>query len=372
MSKHLVAHVGFHKTGTTALQESFAANRKSLSAQGVVYPNFGQKAHHRATWALLGRTWGWKNRGGRSYAIKEWKRLVRAINKSKNTALISSEFFCELSKEQIQKFKADIKSDQFTIVFTIRPLVKLLSSSYQQYLKYGSTPSYEEWLHSVLDKPGKSKLTPTFWKRHDHASVIAKWVEAFGADNVVVVVADERAPTAIFDAFNSILNLSKDTLTQPEGLSSNRSLTYEEISLLLEVNRNFSKDRDWSDYAIYIREGSIRHLTDTVKPANNSVKLQTPEWAEKIAREINALSISKINASGVRIIGNLDDFATAEILVGENSPINTISVETAAQAIVAIGQNSLARHSTKVIFKEAQRRIKKRLRLLKRKIKFWR
>jgi hypothetical protein len=36
MSKHLIAHVGFHKTGTTALQESFAANRKALKAQGVV------------------------------------------------------------------------------------------------------------------------------------------------------------------------------------------------------------------------------------------------------------------------------------------------------------------------------------------------
>jgi|UniRef100_UPI004049AAB7 hypothetical protein len=369
MSKHLVAHVGFHKTGTTALQESFAANRKSLKAQGVVYPNFGQRAHHRATWALIGRTWGWKNRGGRAYAIKEWKRLVRAINKSRNIALISSEFFCELSTEQIQKFKADIKSDQFTIVFTIRPLVKLLSSSYQQYLKYGLTPNYEEWLHSVLDKPGESKLTPTFWKRHNHAGVITKWVEVFGANNIVVVVADEKVPTAIFDAFNSILNLSKDTLTQPEGLSSNRSLTYEEISLLLEINRNFPEERDWSDYAIYIRDGAIRHLTDTVKPSNNSLKLQTPEWAEKIAREISALSVSKIKASGVRIIGNLDDFDTAEILIGENSVVSTISVETAAQAIVAIGQNSLKRQSTKVIFKEAKRRLKKRLRLGKKRSK---
>ena len=362
MSKLLVAHVGFHKTGTTALQESFAANREQLKTQGVTYPNLGQKAHHRAAWALIGRSWGWKNRGGSTYPIKEWMRLARAVNKSSNTALISSEFFCELSLEQIKKFKADMKSDQFTIVFTIRPLVKLLTSSYQQYLKYGLTPTYEEWLHSILDKPGQSKLTPTFWKRHDHAGVIAKWVEVFGASNVAVVVADEKEPSAIFDAFNSLLNLSKDTLTQPVGLSSNRSLTYEEISLLLEVNRNFPKERSWSDYEIYIREGAIRHLTDTVKPLINATKLCTPEWAAKSAREISSLSVAKIKSSGVRIIGSLDKFESAEILVGENSVANAISVETAAQALIAINESSLRRHSSKVIFGEALWRVKRKFR----------
>jgi hypothetical protein len=366
MSKHLVAHVGFHKTGTTSLQASFAANRDTLKAQGVLYPKLGSSAHHRAAWALIGRTWGWKNRGGIAYPIKEWKRLVRAVNKSRNTALISSEFFCELSIEQIKKFKADLKSDQFTIVFTIRPLVKLLSSSYQQYLKYGLTPTYEEWLHSILDKPGESKLTPTFWKRHDHAGVISKWAEIFGAQNVVVVVVDEKEPNVIFDAFNSLLELSKDTLSQPQGISSNRSLTYEEISLLLEVNRNFPKDRDWSEYEIYIREGAIRHLTDTVKPLSTAPKLQTPEWAEKSAREISTLSVAKINSSGIRIIGSLDNFATAEILVGENTLGSAVSLETAAQALIAMNKSSLRRHSSKVIFSEAIRRVRKKIHLLGR------
>jgi hypothetical protein len=363
MSKHLVAHVGFHKTGTTALQESFAANRQALKAQGVVYPDLGQKAHHRAAWALIGRSWGWKNRGGSTYPIKEWMRLARVVNKSRKTALISSEFFCELSLDQIKKFKVDMKSEQFTIVFTIRPLVKLLSSSYQQYLKYGLTPTYEEWLHSILDKPGESKLTPTFWKRHDHAGVIAKWAEVFGAENVVVVVADEKAPNAIFDAFNSMLKLSKDTLTQPQGLSSNRSLTYEEISLLLEINRIFPKERSWSDYAIYIREGAIKHLTDSVKPLSTATKLHTPEWAEKRAREISSLSVAKIKGSRVRIIGSLDNFGSAEILVGENSLATTVSLETAAQALIAINKSSLRRHSSKVIFREALRRVEKKINL---------
>ena len=197
MNKKLVAHVGFHKTGTTALQESFSKNAEQLKALGINYPDLGQKAHHRAAWALAGRTWGWKNRGGVQTPITEWQKIVKSIKKGRGTTLISSEFFCELDEEKIQKFKADIKIDDVTIVFTLRPLVKLLSSSYQQYLKYGLTPTYEEWLHSVLDEPGVSKLTPTFWKRHEHGRVISQWAKVFGPENVVVVVADEAQPKAI-------------------------------------------------------------------------------------------------------------------------------------------------------------------------------
>ena len=80
MSKRVVAHVGFHKTGTTALQESFAETREELKALGVTYPDFGQKAHHRAAWSLVGRTWGWKNRGGAQFPIAS-TALVRAPSK---------------------------------------------------------------------------------------------------------------------------------------------------------------------------------------------------------------------------------------------------------------------------------------------------
>jgi hypothetical protein len=361
MSKRVVAHVGFHKTGTTALQESFASNREELQKFGVTYPDFGQKAHHRAAWSLVGRTWGWKNRGGAQFPIAEWEKVIKSVKKNRGTTLISSEFFCELDEEKINKFKADIKVDDVTIVFTLRPLVKLLSSSYQQYLKYGLTPTYEEWLHSVLDTPGVSKLTPTFWKRHEHGRVISQWAKVFGPENVVVVVADETQPTAIFDALNSILGIPSGTLAQIEGIASNRSLTYEEICLLLEVNKNYPKKRDWSEYEIYIREGAIKHLTDKVKVSKDAEKLLTPQWAVDKVREIGAESVRQIKASGVSVIGSLDNFDKAEIPTGENSTLTHISLATATQALLAFDNKTLRRQSSRVIFREALRRIKKKL-----------
>ena len=361
MSKKLVAHVGFHKTGTTALQESFSKNSDELKALGIIYPDLGQKAHHRAAWALAGRTWGWKNRGGVQTPIAEWQKIVKSIKKSRGTTLISSEFFCELDEEKINKFKADINIDDVTIVFTLRPLVKLLSSSYQQYLKYGLTPTYEEWLHSVLDEPGVSKLTPTFWKRHEHGRVVSHWAKVFGPENVKVVVADETQPTAIFEAFNSILGIPAGTLRQIDGIASNRSLTYEEICLLLEVNKNFPKKRDWSEYEIFIREGAIKHLTDKVNVSKDATKLLTPQWAFDKAREIGAASIRELESSGVEIIGSLDNFSTAQIPMGDNSDITHVSLHTAAQALIGVDNRTLRRQSARVLVIELRRRVKKLL-----------
>ena len=359
MSKRVVAHVGFHKTGTTALQESFSKNCEELKALGIIYPDLGQKAHHRAAWALAGRIWGWKNRGGVQTPIAEWQKIVKSIKKNRGTTLISSEFFCELDEEKINKFKNDIKVDDVTIVFTLRPLVKLLSSSYQQYLKYGLTPTYEEWLHSVLDEPGVSKLTPTFWKRHEHGRVISQWAKVFGPENVLVVVADETQPTAIFDAFNSILGVPSGTLSQIEGIASNRSLTYEEICLLLEVNKNFPKKRDWSEYEIYIREGAIKHLTDKVKVSKDAVKLLTPQWAFDKARKIGAESMRELQSSGVKVIGSLDNFDSAQIPIGDNSEITHVSLNAAAQALIGVDNRTLRRQSARVLVIELRRRVKK-------------
>ena len=359
MSKRVVAHVGFHKTGTTALQESFSKNCEELKALGIIYPDLGQKAHHRAAWALAGRIWGWKNRGGVQTPIAEWQKIVKSIKKNRGTTLISSEFFCELDEEKINKFKNDIKVDDVTIVFTLRPLVKLLSSSYQQYLKYGLTPTYEEWLHSVLDEPGVSKLTPTFWKRHEHGRVVSQWAKVFGPENVLVVVADETQPTAIFDAFNSILGVPSGTLSQIEGIASNRSLTYEEICLLLEVNKNFPKKRDWSEYEIYIREGAIKHLTDKVKVSKDAVKLLTPQWAFDKARKIGAESMRELQSSGVKVIGSLDNFDSAQIPIGDNSEITHVSLNAAAQALIGVDNRTLRRQSARVLVIELRRRVKK-------------
>ncbi|NCW75952.1 MAG: hypothetical protein EBW13_04225 [Actinobacteria bacterium] len=150
--KRLIIHPGFHKSGTTALQESFALNRPLLREKGILYPPIGTKAHHRVAWALTQRPWGWSKRGGEKTPEKYWDRMSSRINGAKEeTVILSSEFFSEIDGERIRKIRSEIKGRDIQILFTLRPLAKLLPSSYQQYLKYGITVEYEDWLHAILD-----------------------------------------------------------------------------------------------------------------------------------------------------------------------------------------------------------------------------
>jgi hypothetical protein len=339
MPKELILHVGFHKSGTSALQESFAKQREELQAAGVLYPSIGRKAHHRIAWALTQRVWGWKKRGGEITPYKHFAKMASFINRSNSPKIVlSSEFFSELTSEQIQKLDSGIRGREVKILFTLRPLAKLLGSSYQQYLKYGTKADYVEWLHSVLDEPGVSKINPTFWQRHMHGRVISKWSDAFGKDNVSVLIVDEQRPEFLYESLNDYLGLSAGFL-KPQATGSNRSLSSEEVSLLLELNRRFPKEREWNEYLIFIRNGYIRQLTDHVPLKEGSRKLLTPSWAVAKANALASDSKNKIQELGVKVYGDLQSLDSAKVPEGEPEYSKSIDIETVAQAMLGFDKS---------------------------------
>jgi len=359
----LVIHAGFHKSGTTALQESFDSQSLELKQNGIIYPNIGRKAHHRIAWALSQRTWGWNKKGGEKTSKKEWTRLVKAINADKSeTVLLSSEFFSELDIEQIQTIFNEIKGRRIESLFTVRPLVKLLGSSYQQYLKYGITADYVTWLHSVLDKPGESKINPTFWMRHFHGQVVTKWVKVLGTGNVTVLIVDESKPEFLYDSINQYLGLPKDFI-KPQKIGSNRSLNLAEIALLIELNKQFPKDRTWNEYEIFIRDGYIRRLTDEIKSPSDSAKLLTPRWAIEKGNEIGAQNKSELVASGATIIGDINTLDSA--LVPEGDPVypTEISIAHIAQAMLVFNKDLIKRLPLSWIRKNLVKRYRRKLRV---------
>jgi hypothetical protein len=361
--KRLIIHPGFHKSGTTALQESFALNRALLREHGILYPRIGTKAHHRVAWALTQRPWGWNKRGGEVTPEKHWNRMAERINKAKEeTVILSSEFFSELDGEKIRKIRSDIKGRDIQILFTIRPLAKLLPSSYQQYLKYGITIEYEDWLHKILDNPGEPKVSPTFWKRHSHGKVVAKWVDIFGKSNVSLLIVNESEPTFLFDQVNELLRLPKGTINAaPSG--SNRSLTMEEISLLLELNRQFPKERSWDEYEMFIRAGYVRHLTDHVPPAPDKARLLTPEWAVEKANKFGAEIQRELENLGVRVIGDVDSLGNAKVPTGSSPYTDSIDIKTVASAMMVFDRNSINRMPVSWLKSNLSKRIRKKLKL---------
>jgi hypothetical protein len=370
--RRLVIHAGFHKSGTTALQEAFDAQSEELALKGISYPNIGRKAHHRIAWALTQRSWGWSKKGGKVTPRRHWDDLAKSVNKSdEETVLISSEFFSELDGDAIRTIYSEIKNRKVEVIFTVRPLVKLLGSSYQQYLKYGTKADYTTWLHSVLDNPGESKINPTFWMRHFHGKVVARWVDVLGASNVKVIIVDESKPEFLFDAINEYLGLPKGFLKAQET-GSNRSLTMEEIALLIEINKRFPKDREWDEYMVFIRDGYVRRITDHVKPSPDAGRLLTPQWAIDKGNEIGAQNKRELILTGAKIIGDIDSLDTAKVPEGEPFYPDKISIEVIAEAMIGFDRGIIKRLPINwvqsSIFKRYKRKVKVEIKKLRKKL----
>jgi hypothetical protein len=334
----VLLHVGVHNTGTTAIQTALADAREDLATQNVRYPGKLQ-AQHRAALALLGRPWGWNNRGGGVMDREHFDRLAKRTTAAPGRVVISSEFFCEASAEQAQEAVTalgEAGARPVHVVVTLRNLGKLLPSSWQQYLKYGLTTSYDAWLTDVLAAPGSSKMTPTFWKRHDHGDVITRWVQAVGPENLTVMVLEDVPREYMFETFAQFLDVPSEILTSRMELTSNRSMTAAEAEVLVRLNRKVKKTMQWTDYVTLVRRGVALGMVEGREPEPGEPKLHTPDWALDAAHQVGIASVNAIRESGVQVLGNLDALTTRIESTPDPGQVEQLPIDAAVTAIESV------------------------------------
>jgi hypothetical protein len=151
-----------------------------------------------------------------------------------------------------------------------------------------------------------------------------------------------------------------------QSTGSNRSLSLEEVSLLLELNRKFPKEREWSEYLTFVRNGYIRQLTDYVPIKEGSAKLLTPTWAIEKANGIAADSKQKIKALGVKVLGDIESLDTATVPIGDPTYPTSIDIETVAAAMLGFDKRLAKRLPGRWILAALKNKVKAQLRFLNR------
>jgi hypothetical protein len=192
-----------------------------------------------------------------------------------------------------------------------------------------------------------------------HGDVVSRWAEVFGAENISLIAVNERDPNFLYGAFSDLSGIPTGIIREPIHQEMNRSLTFNEASLLLEINRTYPKDLDWDSYEIFIRKGNIKALTGSDVYEASDEKIYTPDWAIAKAAEINQKSVDQIKSLGIKIIGDIDRGDFSRIPTGTNAPVSTISIATAARAMIGVDMHSLSRMHGKAISKEFFHRLKK-------------
>jgi hypothetical protein len=330
-----LVHIGFPKTGTTSIQGAMEIAREPLRKHGVLYP--GVKRYHKHAGVYLSQAK--PRRGDREPLEQDWLDLLTEIEYAKpsDRVLISSEWLSETPVDGVERVVKDLGADRVHVVATLRPLTKIMPSAWQQYLQNGNRTSYENWLKGMLVKAPYDKPTPTFWARHRHDEVLARWAAIAGADNVTAIVVDSRDHNKLLRQFSSLLALPEGLLVNPPE-RDNRSLSWPEAEMLRSINQTI-REEDWPDsiFRDIVRLGVVEKLFESVEPKQLAAlpKIGMPAWAAERATEIGAEMATNIAGLGIRVVGDLESLGQLPSGDDVKRPAPMLPAPLAADAVIA-------------------------------------
>jgi len=169
----ILLHIGVHKTGSTALQGFFAANRLRLLEHGILYPQAARwpedsvrYAHHRLPWSLL--------RPDR--VADPWPALRRELaHSAAEVAILSAERFEGLRRDdQLTKLGSLLADHEVTVIVYLRRQDEYLHGDYcTRIVHNGEDLDFEAY---------KARKTPNL----DYRKLLERWERRFGREALVV------------------------------------------------------------------------------------------------------------------------------------------------------------------------------------------
>ena len=292
-----LVHIGPHKTGTTAVQNALWNARRRLLDQNVRLVGRSRNPSN-AVRAVADQSSPYST--GKPPSMRHWQGLVSEIRRAKEPrTVVSSEFFAWADEAHIRRVVDDLERDRIHVVVTLRPLLRVMPSMWQQNIQAGAEASFDDWLHQVLADPGRP-----FWTLQRHDQLIDRWAAIIGVERVTGVIVDDRDHGVVMRAFEGLLGLEEETLVV-ERDRMNRSLTMAEAEAVRAFNVTFNAQGLPRDlHARTMRFGAAQLMKERVPP-KAELPVTMPGWAYPDVARIQGEIVRGIRASGVAIVGDL-------------------------------------------------------------------
>lgn len=337
-------HIGPPKTGTTALQAVAAASRPALLANGVLYPGH-RRNHQLAVAAFMGRGFGWATedgRAGRPPSMRQWKAVLDEIERDTERRIWFGHEYAAYSGDDMARRWVETLGPRTHVVVTLRPFSRMLPSMWQETLKgSASREPFDRWLRKALE-PG-TEANRKLRIRHDHSSLVQRWIGAVGLENVTVVVLDPRDRAFAYHVFEQLLELPDGLLAEAEvpEQAQNRSMSTAEIELVRQLNiQSRSGHIEWPNHDWLVYHGAVSRLLNSRVPGPGEGRLLLPEWAAGIARAEEERYAAEIAATGVRLVGDLanivEPVSPRVNPEDDHRSIDSVPLDVAVQALVGM------------------------------------
>lgn len=211
---NIVLHAGFHKSGTTSLQQAFldSTSEKGLIKAGkkvVLYPrptNLGPGHCELAQKVQLSSSPEYDPDG----LLKIAKDCAKILGwRRRGTLLLSSE--CFTNNSNFEPISQLANAYKVHLVLTRRPVFEALPSLHQEMIKHGDANDYL----------GIAGLEEAQKRMQFHVSRIDELLNSAKFSDISVISTTVQNPSFIFDCFNRILNTNLDVYTRNQTLETN-------------------------------------------------------------------------------------------------------------------------------------------------------
>ncbi|RLA42350.1 MAG: hypothetical protein DRR42_23560, partial [Gammaproteobacteria bacterium] len=177
--KQLILHIGYPKTGTTAIQNFLLHNSGELLNSGYYYPKTGiaTNAHHQFPWSMTNDP-RLKNKIDPKVLIRSLKNELKQVNCS--TVLMSSEgFIFAINPKYLRDYLSDL-FDPITIIIYLREPLSWIESDYNQAVKghRAVTEDFNSFFGNHARKPKNSPI--------NYFETISSWAKVFNWGNLRV------------------------------------------------------------------------------------------------------------------------------------------------------------------------------------------
>lgn len=183
MANRVIIHIGYHKTGTSAIQWFCSKNRGCLLDQGIDYTEIGlyQTGHH-----ILSHKWGgWLDTSTFSQSPESaWDELADYVQANDGkTLIVSSERFCGLLNyvrpdEILSYIREKLYKTRVEIVAYVRRQDDFAETLFKQGVR---GKAYRCTIEEFIEN-----LPPIF----DYYDTMSLWANYFGSENVSVRLYD--------------------------------------------------------------------------------------------------------------------------------------------------------------------------------------
>jgi hypothetical protein len=233
-------HIGTPKTGTTYIQQTFAANRRYLLSSGITYPAFGRWPSHTPLALAFNfedsdrhQKWGVTDRDKTRADIA---RTISAAVKPDSRFILSTESATRLTDEEAASLYEFLQQffDEITILVYLRRRDFMLTSRFSQRMKDGGRNL--TWRRAIR------KLGT-----HEPNALIERWSQVAGSSSLIARPYFEdfkRTPATLLADFCAQVGVDPTGLAVPasdDEKARNTSLNAEGIQILQALNPLFPR-----------------------------------------------------------------------------------------------------------------------------------